>query len=241
VVETAAPGDGDVGLFVADLTGCVERAAARHGAVVVETVEEGTVAAAEVESDFFLVRVVLVPGLVLGRGGAKIVEVVAGVKRFELLVCGGAGVVVIHGKGHAIGRDERFGESQTPRLHGMGLAKVMFLHLWVGVVGDGGALWCDDVVLLRRALHLVEEDGVFPVGCLVHVHVVRLHDGLVRIDAMGEIVRLGRLVSVGVGTRHIHFILFGQVTVGACSFPLRGAKLRTYVVPYFLFFQPLRE
>ncbi len=50
-------------------------------------------------------------------------------ERVELFVRGLPRREIVHGKGHAICRDQALGQSQAPRLHGVGLAEVVLLHL----------------------------------------------------------------------------------------------------------------
>ena len=189
VVKTAAPGNGNVGLLVADFAGGVQGAAGRHGTVVVEAVEEGAVGAAEVELDF-LVGVVDIPRHLLGRRHVQVVEIVVGVERVELFVRCYPSVVVVHGKVHAVGGDQTLGEGQTEGLHGMGQAEVVRLHVGVEVVRDRVSLGTGDVVFLGHALHVGVVLDIFAVAGLVHGDrgFVNVHDGLIDLDVVRQVV-----------------------------------------------------
>lgn len=193
VMKTAAPGNSNVGLLVADFAGSFQRAAGRHGTVVVETVEEGTVGTAEVELDF-PVGVVNIPGHLLGRRHVQVVKVVAGVERVELFVGCYPGVVVVHGKVHAVGGNKALGEGQTKGLHGMCQAEVVRLHVVVEVVRDRVSLGTGDVVFVGHALHVGVVLDIFALAGLVHGDrgLVHVHNGLVNVDVVREVIGFWR-------------------------------------------------
>ncbi len=196
VVQAAAPGDGDVGLFVADLARGIQGPAGRHGTVVVEPVEQRAVATAQVELDLGgLLGIVYIPRSVLGGCRREIVQVLGRVEHVQLLVRRRPGDVVVHGEGHAVGRDQALGQGEAPRLHGMRLAEVVLLHLRVGVERDVVSLGLDDVVLLGHPFHLGKVRRVVRGIGLAQGNVVLLHYWFVDLHIVRQIVWFWCLVS----------------------------------------------
>ena len=138
-----------VGQFAGGVNGgtTVERA------ILPKAVEDGAVVARAVEAGLALWD----DELGLGVDALEEIDVVFPVKVGQVLSCRFSWLVDIHGLVHAVGQDDFVCERESPGLHGVSMAKVHVLHLWIGMVGDSVAFRPPDIVLDCLLLYLVIE------------------------------------------------------------------------------------
>ena len=143
--------------MVAEFPCGIDRGTSVEGTVGEQAVEDRAVVANAVDrgrvprpSGQFGIHVVDVGR---GRDGEK-VDIVVLVELFEFIFGGGARYVGVHRCMHAVGEDERFGESETPWFHRMRLAEVMVLNFGVGMPGYCIASRLRDAIVLDFLLNL---------------------------------------------------------------------------------------